>query len=200
MATIYNGLGMSLALTTEIFTELFRNYGGGWCALRIFQGARTSPINPATFFADHAEGWESEFLTPSVGSPAEPADLLYFWGNGGATKSSPANDGDLGEAIVDHRTIRVFDGPNSRQTLDVFGNRDNAARSGVATWWAIIASRNVGGGNELQRACMTGDVSTTAAGTGEVQIEDTNIVSGQEYVMGGTLDVVLPVESYTFTP
>lgn len=63
-------------------------------------------------------------------------------------------------------------------TLNSITADSSANASGTATWWRIYQS-------DATTHVLDGDVSTTAAGTGDLQLDDTSIVLGGTVALGG---------------
>lgn len=63
-------------------------------------------------------------------------------------------------------------------TLNSITSDSSANASGTATWWRIYQS-------DATTQVIDGDVSTTAAGTGDLQLDDTSIVLGGTVALGG---------------
>lgn len=63
-------------------------------------------------------------------------------------------------------------------TLNGITPASSAAASGTATWFRIYQSNGT-------THCLDGDVSTQAAGTGDLQLDNTGIVLGGTVALGG---------------
>lgn len=63
-------------------------------------------------------------------------------------------------------------------TLNAITSDSSANASGTATWFRILQS-------DATTQVIDGDVSTTSAGTGDLQLDDTSIVLGGTVALGG---------------
>jgi len=70
-------------------------------------------------------------------------------------------------------------------TLNSITADSSANASGTATWYRIYQSDGT-------TFVMDGDVSTTAAGTGDLQLDDTSIVLGGTVALGGPNTITAP--------
>lgn len=70
-------------------------------------------------------------------------------------------------------------------TLNAISSDTSANASGTATWFRILQSNGT-------TWVLDGDVSTTAAGTGDLQLDDTSIVLGGTVALGGPNSVTAP--------
>lgn len=70
-------------------------------------------------------------------------------------------------------------------TLNAVTSDSSANASGTATWFRIYQSDGT-------THVLDGDVSTTAAGTGDLQLDDTAIVLGGTVALGGPNTVTAP--------
>ena len=70
-------------------------------------------------------------------------------------------------------------------TLNSITADSSANASGTATWFRIYQSNGT-------THVLDGDVSTTAAGTGDLQLDDTAIVLGGTVALGGPNTVTAP--------
>ena len=70
-------------------------------------------------------------------------------------------------------------------TLNSISSDTSANASGTATWFRILQSDGA-------TWVLDGDVTTTAAGTGDLQLDDTSIVLGGTVALGGPNTVAAP--------
>ena len=70
-------------------------------------------------------------------------------------------------------------------TLNSISSDTSANATGTATWFRIVQSDGT-------TWVLDGDVSTTAAGTGDLQLDDTAIVLGGTVALGGPNTITAP--------
>jgi len=89
----------------------------------------------------------------------------------------PATGGTATTLLAQLTMNATFAPPASagQLVLNAIASQLSAAASGLATWFRIVKSDNT--------FVMDGNVSTVAAGTGELRLDDTNIAQGGTVAM-----------------
>lgn len=102
--------------------------------------------------------------------------------------TQPAGGGSVTTLLAELRgDVTAFAGAANAGVLTINGiTADTAANaSGTATWFRILKSDGSTWG-------MDGDVSTAAAGTGDMQLNDTSIVLNGTVSLGGPNTITAP--------